>query len=185
VRGARLRALAPGRPAVESRALPKFFPTEPVDASFFDSAPFRLRATFNIPRPAADVWAELTADDALNWCRIINALEWTSPRPFGVGTTRTVTSLGGTNVLHEHYFQWEEGRRQSFYVLEASGPLFRRFAEDYLVEPTGDASCRFEWTIVSEPRYPGQQLANPVNRKLLKTLFDDTAKHYGLTPTSR
>ena len=76
----------------------------------------RLRAGFEIPRPAAEVWDELTADAALHWCRILQEVRWTSPRPFGVGTTREVKALWGANKLREHYFLWEEGRRHSFYV---------------------------------------------------------------------
>jgi hypothetical protein len=155
-----------------------WFKAQPVDESFFESAPFVMAETFAIARPAAQVWAELTADDALHWCKLVGRLEWTSPRPFGVGTTRTISALGGANVLHERFFRWEEGRRKSFYVIEASAPLFRRFAEDYLVEPDGDAACRFTWTIAGDPKLPGA-LADPVNRRLLGSLFRDTRRHYG------
>jgi hypothetical protein len=137
----------------------------------------RLSDTFEVARPATDVWAELTADDALSWCRIIDELTWTSPRPFGVGTTRTVKSLKGANVINEHFFRWEEGRRKSFYVIDASAPLFTRFAEDYLVEPGPDGSCRFKWTIAYESR-PSMRPGTPVNNRLLRTLFTDTRKHY-------
>jgi hypothetical protein len=154
-----------------------WFKTQPVDESFFDSAPVQLRESFDIPRPAAEVWAELTADHPLAWCRIIQSVTWTSPRPFGVGTTRTVRSLRGASVINERFFRWEEGRRKSFFVLEESAPLFRRFAEDYLVEPTSETSCRFTWTIAYEPR-PAAKIANPANRLLLGTLLRDTRKHY-------
>jgi len=155
------------------------FSSQPVDETFFDTAPLRLRATFDITQPATDVWAELTGESPLAWCRILQSVEWTSARPFGVGTTRTVRSLGGTNVMNERFFRWEEGRRKSFYVIEATAPLFARFAEDYLVEPTSDASCRFRWTIAADPRLPAP-LANPVNKPLLGSLFRDTARHYAL-----
>ncbi len=156
-----------------------WFTAKPVEETFFDTAPFRLRAEFDILRPATQVWADLTADSPLTWCRILQSITWTSPRPFGVGTTRTARSIGAVNVLKERFFRWEEGRRQSFYVLEASVPLFRRFAEDYLVEPTSESSCRFAWTIAIEPR-PAARIVNPANRLLLGTLFRDTRKHYGL-----
>lgn len=156
-----------------------WFKTEPVDEAFFDAAPFRLVGEFDIPRPAAEVWAELTEDNPLSWCRILQKVVWTSPRPFGVGTTRQAQSLGGLNVINERFFRWEEGRRKSFYVLEGSLPLFRRFAEDYLVEPTSDTSCRFTWAIAADPK-PATRLANPANKRLLGTLFTDTRKHYGL-----
>ena len=153
------------------------FKNEPVDETFFGSAPVLLSETFEIARPAADVWAELTADDTLSWCRIIDKVTWTSPRPFGVGTTRTVKALKGGNVIDEHYFRWEEGRRKSFYVVEASAPLFKRFAEDYLVEPVSDSSCRFTWAIAYEPKR-GMGAAKALNNRLLGTLHTDTRKHY-------
>ncbi len=153
---------------------------EPVDGAFFDEAPLRLRGVFEVPRPAPSVWADLTSDRPLAWCRILDSVSWTSPRPFGVGTTRTVRSLRGASVLHERYFRWEEGRRHSFYAEEASAPLFRRLGEDYLVEPVSEASCRFTWTIAVEPR-PFAVVANPASRLLLKTLFTDTRRHYGLS----
>jgi len=149
------------------------FKMQPVDERFFDAAPFRITDTFQIARPAADVWADLTADNALSWCRVVKSIEWTSPRPFGVGTTRTVKALGGASVFWERYFRWEEGRRQSFTVDEASTPLFKRFGEDYLIEPDGENACRFTWTIAGEPRFPGP------NKMLLGSLFKDTRKHYG------
>ena len=157
-----------------------WFKYDPVDdESFFDSAPFRLQGKFEVARPAAEVWEEIAADGTLWWCRILDDIEWTSPRPFGVGTTRTARALHGLNVLHEKFFIWEEGRRMSFYVLEASAPLARRFAEDYVVEPISDGSCRFTWTIASEPRWPALKVLDPGNSRLLKTLFTDTARHYG------
>lgn len=156
-----------------------WFKSDPVDETFFESAPMRLVAGFEIPRPAAEVWGELVSDDALHWCRILDDVRWTSPRPFGVGTTREVKSLRGASLFREHYFLWEEGRRHSFYVVEASGPLFRAFAEDYLVEPRGADACRFVWTVAFEPTALGRA-STPVNRAILKTLFTDTARHYGL-----
>ena len=156
-----------------------WFNYRPVDESFFETAPMRLRAKFDIRLPAARVWGELTSDDALSWCRILQDVTWTSPRPFGVGTTRAVKALWGANLLKEHYFLWDEGRRHSFYVLQSTAPLFRSLAEDYLVEPTSEASCRFTWTIAAEPK-PAARPGAPVNRLLLKTLFADTAEHYEL-----
>lgn len=157
----------------------RWFPAQPVEKAFFDAAPLRLTETFDIPRTAAEVWADLTADNPLSWCRFLRNITWTSPRPFGVGTTRTVRTIGNAIVINERFFRWEEGRRKSFYVLESSVPLFRRFAEDYLVEATSETACQFTWTIAIEPR-PAARSANPVNRLLLSTLFRDTRRHYGL-----
>jgi hypothetical protein len=159
-----------------------WFKCTPVDEAFFEAPPMRLRAGFEIARPAAEVWGELTAADTLHWCRILQDVSWTSPRPFGIGTTREVKALWGANMLREHYFLWEEGRRHSFYVTESTGPLFRALAEDYLVEPRGADACRFTWTVAVEQTALGRA-GTPVNRAILKTLFTDTARHYGLGQT--
>jgi hypothetical protein len=156
-----------------------WFSTQPVDAAFFDAAPVRIIGAFDIPRTADEVWQDLTAEEPLSWCRLLRGISWTSPRPFGVGTTRTARTISNASVINERFFRWEEGRRQSFYALESSLPLFRRFAEDYLVEPTSETACRFTWTIAIEP-HAATRPANPVNRLLLSTLFRDTRRHYGL-----
>ena len=118
------------------------------DDRFLQSAPQRQVGVFEIPQPAERVWAELTADDTLHWCRALASVKWTSARPFGVGTTRAVKPGPGL-TLNEVYFRWEEGRRKSFYIADATLPLFRCFAEDYLVEEVSPSSCRFTWTVAS------------------------------------
>jgi hypothetical protein len=153
------------------------FKLQPVDETFFDTAPVRLADSFEIDRPAGDVWAELVAPGALSFCRSLRGAKWTSPRPFGVGTTRTMPALYGALVVDERYFRWEEGRRQSFLVERASLPLFRRFAEDYLVEETSPTSSRFTWTIALDP-YPLARPGNPLNRAIVNGLFKDTRRHF-------
>lgn len=157
----------------ETGAVPQL---QPVDETFFASAPSRASETFAIPRPAAEVWAGLTADDPLAWCRPIKG-RWTSDRPFGVGTTRRMKVLGGAITVREHFFVWEEGRRKAFYVTSANLPLFRRLAEDYVVEPDGDDACRFTWTIAYETTLAGRA-GGPVNKALFSWLFADTRKHF-------
>jgi hypothetical protein len=153
------------------------FTCEPVDESFFSSAPVVLTGNFEIDLPASSVWDDLVSEHPLAFCRILggNAVHWTSPRPFGVGTTRRVNALKGLNDVDELYFIWEEGRRKAFYVTESGNPMFKRFAEDYLVEPRGDDACTFTWTIAYEPTLLGK---GPVNKLVMKTMFADTAKHY-------
>ena len=154
------------------------FTLQPVDETFFDTAPKRWVGVFDIPRPAGEVWTALTRDGALDYCRLLGGAQWTSPRPFGVGTTRVMKVGFGAITVDETFFRWEEGRRKSFYVNAASAPLFRRLAEDYLVEETGPGSCRFTWTVAAEPA-PAGRAGAPVNALLFKSLFADTRKHFG------
>jgi len=152
---------------------------EPVDEGFFASAPARYADTFAIARPAEQVWAELVSDKPLAWCRGVS-LRWTSERPFGVGTTRHATSLGGAIKLKERYFIWEEGHRQAFYVTEANLPLFKRFAEDYVVESDGADRCRLTWKFAIEPTALGRPGA-PLNAFIFRRMFTETRRHYNAT----
>ena len=138
--------------------MPDFAPT---DESFLSTATRRRETVMEIPRPAADVWNDLVRDGSLTWNRAITRLTWTSPRPFGVGTTRQIRVLGIFRI-NERYIAWEEGRRKTFVGHSANLPLLERLAEDYVVEPVTDSSCRFTWTVAWEP-----------------SLFADTRKHFG------
>jgi hypothetical protein len=53
--------------------------------------------------------------------------------------------------VRERYFRWDEGKSHTFYVYESSLPLFRRFAEDCIVEPDGDQTS-FTWIVAIEPK---------------------------------
>lgn len=148
---------------------------DPVGDGFFASAPVRYREVFAIARPAADVWAELVSDEPLGWCRELS-LAWTSPRPFGVGTTREARVLGALKV-QERFFAWEEGRRQAFEVTAANVPVFRRLAEDFLVEPAGSGRCTLTWSVGLEPTALGRA-GGPLNALLFRRLFAQTRRHF-------
>jgi hypothetical protein len=149
---------------------------EPADEAFLSSAPTRYSETFHIARAAQQVWEELTSDKPLDWCRLLS-IKWTSPRPFGVGTTRQAKVAGGAITVQEEFFIWEDGRRKAFFVTSANLPLFKRLAEDYVVESTGTQSCTFTWTLAAEPTTLGKPGA-PLNALIFKSLFSDTRKHF-------
>lgn len=153
------------------------FKLEPVDAGFFDAAQWRFVDTFDIGVPASEVWGELVADGALSFCRSLRGARWTSPRPFGVGTTRTMPALFGALIVEETYFRWEEGRRQSFYINRASLPMFRRLAEDYLLEETSPGTCRLTWKIAVDPT-PLGRVGKPLTGLIMRGLFNDTRRHF-------
>ena len=146
------------------------------DETFLKAAPARFSETFQIAKPADQVWAELISDSPLSWCRALS-IRWTSPRPFTVGTTREAKILGGALTIQETYFLWEEGRRKTFYAASASLPVFRRLAEDYVVEPTSENRSSLTWTIAIEPSAIGKA-GGPANALLVKSLFNDTRRHF-------
>lgn len=129
----------------------RWHPLDPADDEFLASAPHVFRYQKRFAATPEHVWEQLTSDVSLAaWGPSIKKVTWTSPRPFGVGTTRDVLAPGGS-TMRERYFRWDEGKSHAFYVYESSLPLFKRFAEDYVVEPAG-AQTLFTWTVAIEPK---------------------------------
>ena len=149
---------------------------EPVDETYFERAPQRFVHTWSIGKPAEKVWAELVSEQPLHWLRGLR-LRWTSPPPFAVGTTRQGKAMGGRMTIDEHFFIWEEGRRYAFYITEVNSPLFKSFAEDYVVEPDGADRCRFTWRIAVTPSRVGRLVA-PLNKVLANRSFRDTGRYF-------
>ncbi|HET7665423.1 MAG TPA: SRPBCC family protein [Mycobacterium sp.] len=127
----------------------RWYPLESADDDFFASAPHVFRYRKRFAAAPERVWEQLTSDVSLAaWGPSIKKVTWTSPRPFGVGTTRDVVAPGGS-TMRERYFRWDEGNSHAFYVYESSIPIFRRFAEDYVVEPDGSETL-FTWVVAIE-----------------------------------
>jgi len=157
----------------------RWFALESADAGFFDIAPHVFHYEKHFAAPPEQVWESLQSDESLAaWGPSVSSLTWTSPRPLGVGATREV-GLGPTRV-HERFFRWDEGSRYSFYVYEANAPLFRRFAEDYVIAPDGDGT-RYTWTVAIEPksalRLPFMAFA-PVMKAAFGKLASDGQKYF-------
>ncbi|WP_330252996.1 SRPBCC family protein [Nocardia sp. NBC_00565] len=148
------------------------------DDDFLTTAARRYIHTVDIAADPAAVWTALTADDALvSWSAVITAAAWTAPRPFGVGTTRTVT-LGGAVRLDERFYRWDEGKRMTFTVDSASIPGLRRFAEDIVLTPHAEGT-RLTWTFAlegSSALRPLLALAGPANRLLTSTIATGIAR---------
>ncbi|MBF6302361.1 SRPBCC family protein [Nocardia amamiensis] len=119
------------------------------DDAFLATAARRYEHTVEMAAGPDAVWAALTGDDALvSWSTVITGIQWTSPRPFGVGATRTVT-LGHLIRLDERFYRWDDGERMTFTVDAASIPGLRRFAEDIALAPHGEGT-RLRWTFALE-----------------------------------
>jgi uncharacterized protein YndB with AHSA1/START domain len=124
--------------------------------------------------PPERVWESLASDASLAaWGPSVKQVNWLSPRPFGVDTTREVVLAGGAPRVRERFIRWDEGRGYSFAVYEASVPVFRHFVEDYVVQADGDGTV-FTWTIAIEPKR-AFSLPFKVLSPILKVAFGRTA----------
>ncbi len=144
-----------------------------VDEAFLATAPARFVDTVEIALPASAVWAELTRDGTLGWCRGLE-ITWLSPRPFGVGTKRQARLFGALLRVQEEYFIWEEGRRMAFFVTAVRPPAYRRSAEDYVVDPLGPDRCRFTWTLAFDLTLLGK-LNSPLSSAIIKRMFTEAS----------
>ncbi|MEZ0339807.1 SRPBCC family protein [Mycobacterium sp. pV006] len=160
-------------------------PCEPVDLSFTESAPFRFVSTVDLsitPEQLFEVLAD--ARSWPQWATVITDVEWTSPEPRGVGTTRTVTMRGGI-VGDEEFLAWEPYRRMAFRFNAASTGSIAAFAEDYRVVRT-PGGCHLTWVMAMKPKglaaSAGMTLGRPVMawlfQKFLYNLRDYSAKRF-------
>lgn len=132
-------------------AMTRWHSLESVDATFFATAPVLYRYPVKLAVPPERVWQSLASDRSVaDWGLGVRSLTWTSPRPFGVGTTREVVLPMSALRLREEFFRWDEGAGYSFAAVAADRALFTRFAENYEVEPDRTGTL-FTWTIALSP----------------------------------
>jgi hypothetical protein len=99
-------------------------------------------ASHAFPFPPEMVWNALLDGPAWTEWLPITKVTWTSPKPFSVGTTRTVEI--GAEIVEETFFAWEEGRRMAFRFERSTLPVSAA-VEDYVVRPTA-TGCELLWS---------------------------------------
>ena len=113
------------------------------------------------------------------WALPIQRVEWTSPKPFGVGTTRTVYMMGDMNG-YEEFIAWEPGKRMAFTFLGCSKENPEKFLEDYRVTDLGNGTCRVVWYMAmdkrGEPKWT-DALTRPIMRMANQWMFKKFKKY--------
>ena len=129
--------------------MPKLRDLAKVDAGFALSGANQhtIRQPINAPAAAVFSWLE----DGPAWSEWLGIdVEWTSPQPFGVGTTRTVTANG--MVIEEYFLAWVKDRQMGFRFDRVSLPAIGAMSEDWTIEPIDDARCELQWSFAVEGR---------------------------------
>jgi hypothetical protein len=151
------------------------FPCQPVDASFFDTAPLRFENVVALEATPAKVFSIFQdAESWPRWFRAMHKVTWTSQKPYGVGATRTVWLPPVS--LDEHFFRWEPDRRVSFYLTGHSLPMAHALAEDYLLEETSPGRTRFTYRVAMKPRLM-VAIGGPVSRLYFGSMFKSACKN--------
>jgi hypothetical protein len=130
-------------------------PCDKVGPEFFDEARWCFRAHEIVAATPERIF-EVFCDGPSwsRWAPPITDVEWTSPFPLEVGSTRTVTMVGDL-VGHEEFIVWDPPRRMAFRFNEVSRPGVAAFAEDYRVHDLGDGRSLVEWAMAMVPAGPG------------------------------
>lgn len=128
---------------------------EKVGLEFFEETKWCFRA-HEIVAAAPERIFEVFCDGPswARWALPITDVEWTSPFPLEVGSTRTVSMVGGL-VGYEEFIAWDPPRRMAFRFNEVSKPGVAAFAEDYHVHDLGDGRSLVEWSMAMVPDGPG------------------------------
>ncbi len=86
------------------------------------------------------------------WTGVVREVIWTSPKPFAIGTTRTLKLAGGI-TLDEVFWAWEPNRRMGFSVTATSIGWLGALTEVYEIAPLSSERCKLRWVVAAS--FPG------------------------------
>ncbi|HEY9033515.1 MAG TPA: SRPBCC family protein [Pseudomonadales bacterium] len=156
------------------------YPCTRVGIDYFDNAPSLFRAVVEIKATPAQIFSCFEdADSWPQWAPPIQKVEWTSEKPYDVGTTRRV-SMTGRLVGDEVFIAWDYPQRMAFCFTHSSQGLIDSFAEDYQVTPLDNGLTRVQWTMGMTPKGIGRltmKLSGPMMRFGLQWMLNRFKKH--------
>lgn len=143
---------------------------ERVELDFIDRAPFRFVSTVELAITPEELF-EVLADETSwpHWATVITNVEWTSPEPRGIGTTRTVT-MRGNIVGDEEFLAWEPFSHMAFRFNTSTSNSISAFAEDYRVVPTGQG-CHLTWVMAMKPSGLAGRVGMTLGKPIMAWLF--------------
>jgi len=134
------------------RVAQKRYECDAVDMGYFNVAPACFSASVVVKATPAQIFEVFEDAHAWTvWADPIQGVEWTSPKPYGLGTTRTVSMSGGM-VGEEVFIAWDPGKRMAFRFTHASMDSVSAFGEDYQVEDLGNGEVKVTWTMAMSPK---------------------------------
>ena len=146
------------------------YPCERVDLDFVDTARHRFVSTVDLAITPEQLFGVLSeADSWSRWATAVADVTWTSPEPYGVGTTRTVTMRGGA-VNDAEFLAWEPCSHMAFRLNQSTSKGLAAFVEDYRVQET-PSGCHITWTVAITPRGLTTRFGMFVGRPVMARVF--------------
>lgn len=157
---------------------------ERVDLGFLSDAPIKVTVNQVVACTGQRLWDILADGESwTRWVKPIVGVEWTSPKPLGIGATRTVTMVGGL-VGYEEYLAWDAPRHFAFRFNQTTKGGPEAFVEEYRIYDLGNGSCKVSWTMAMRiggpsARMPGVVAAGmkKANASFLKKLASYAASN--------
>jgi carbon monoxide dehydrogenase subunit G len=147
----------------------KLHPCQQVGVDWLERAPLRFSNDIDVALTPDDLFGVLArADPWPRWATVITHVEYTSPEPHGVGTTRIVTMRGGM-VADEEFLAWEPGRQLAFRFTSSATKSLGAFVENYRLEPIAGGT-RMTWELGMELAGPSKVLS-PLTRPVTDAVF--------------
>ena len=141
-----------------------------VDLGFFETAPESFRYEIVLTATPARVFEVFEDEDSWPvWADAILRVAWTTPKPFAVGTKRTVDLRGGLSA-DEYFIAWEPNERMAFYFERTNKPVLRAFAEDYQLEALPNGKTKLVWRVAFESRGL-MAYVSPLLRPIVRTML--------------
>lgn len=149
----------------------------PVELDFFKTAPVKSICHIETDASVEQLFETIRGDSIwTEWATGLTNVTWTSPQPYGQGSTRDVDLMAGMKVK-ETFFHWVEGERVSFYVTDTNIPGISKFAEDYMIE-TVNGKTRLTWTVAIENSLGFMNIFAPINSFFTQLVLKGWLKKY-------
>lgn len=144
-------------------------PCQKVDLDWLPRAPQRFSNDVDIALSPDELFGVLArADTWPRWASVIRHVEYTTPAPHGVGTTRVVRMAGGM-VGDEEFLVWEPGRQLAFRFNSSGTKTLRAFLENYRLEPVAGGT-RLTWELGMDTGGASKLFA-PISRAFTNAMF--------------
>jgi len=162
------------------------YPCEPAGLELINTARFRSTNSVDLAITPAQLWQVLEEAESWPQWSFVKHMSWTSPRPFRVGTTRTIETRGGVRVVDE-VVAWHPEVHLAFRVTASTLADEGASVEEYRIEPTPQG-CRLTWTLAHDPKNPpllvriiAKRVMRSKYREYLANLRKYTDQRFGMT----
>lgn len=153
-------------PALAQTELPQIKHSE---LEYAVQAPFYLDNSLRIEAPPETVFKVLSESDWGQWFVDFESVTWTSPKPYGVGSTRIV-KLKMLSV-DERFLAWDPGSRFSFSIDAIDLPLVEGMMEDMQMTPLDNGQAtEFRWRVYYTPTALMSAI-HPIARGIFEGMF--------------